>query len=1329
MLNMRLTGSALLALLAAQLVFGEEPAKHGISTSQWIQLLGQRDPRQRAQAAESLGELGPQASEAVAALAAALNDSEPNVRLQAATALGRMGASAAGSLPQLTAAVRDENEFARYAARWALGRIGVDLQVNHKGVAESDVAGFVRQLATAEAALREMDASDTAQHLSNARLVLEERIAPVTDEAAPESPDIAVPGPSELAAPDRGSSAGVSTAKDLPADEILTELKQPDSLRRLRAVRELGRLGEAAVPALIEALRAEGRVNEEFGDSIDITTAILQTLQQIGGPAAPALTQALGEDELAYRIGFTLEELGPAAKPALPALIDVVENKENDDLTRSLAADAIGKIGPAARDAVPTLIRVARDEDNQEDLRCSALLSLGHIGGAAREATPHLIQIMGEPLDFDMVRWNAAEALPKIGAPADQAVPALLALCAGKANEGLRRPAIDSLAAYGKAAGEAVPVLVSFLDHEDVYLGAAAAEALGKIGGTPHEAIAPLIRIAEHVDAHLDMQAAAAAALADIGPAAVDALIERLEAAGEHDRARAAATLARIGPRAADAVAPLTQILHNDSDKVRRYAAIALGELGPASRGAVDDLLIVLTDDDQHPQLRGTAATALGELGPVASSALDEMVRMIHDDYVPGNTRAMCALAAAKISPKAVPELMRALESDETVVRIAAARALHSIHLVSKHALPTLLACVEDHQIGFLANWTMQEIGPDAVQYLLETVRDEETDIETRRAAVEMLGDLFYGDDLHQEAAPVLIDALRNEHLRDAAEYALSSLGADSIPIVLAILDEEERLGDGDSPFCETLRSLAVELCIPTGRGGGSCLEEEMTGFAKYDDLGIYSVPPAMAGERAMESFSEKMAEPYGEEMVAPYVEETLTPIVEESAMPVAEESAAPGEESHAGSLDSSANENAGPPVDEDEGYETVKVFYGTNRMAEEETSTATPNTRQLFFPAAIAGLATMFFGLFGYIHSKARFRAIVACMGLVLTVTLAYGSFVTVSRIEQAASKPGPKYGNKHSDVVEMGVCQVSIPERHELGKLESPSVVRLEVREDPQKHVMLRYVERRDPDQFFDELRSDLGRRGDSILIFVHGYNVTFEDAARRTAQMAYDLEFAGAPMFYSWPSQGSWYRYREDEKYVELAVDHIKQFLVDVARRSQAKSIHLIAHSMGNRGLTAALREIEVDAGDRGALFNQVVLAAPDINADIFKARIAPAIVKRAEQVTMYASSNDLALAASRVFNAGGPRAGDATDGPVVVPGIETIDVSNVDDGLLGHLYYGSNRAILDDLKQILHQSRSADRRARLDAVAHGNQKYWVCRHPETANDSSPVTNHRR
>ena len=35
----------------------------------------------------------------------------------------------------------------------------------------------------------------------------------------------------------------------------------------------------------------------------------------------------------------------------------------------------------------------------------------------------------------------------------------------------------------------------------------------------------------------------------------------------------------------------------------------------------------------------------------------------------------------------------------------------------------------------------------------------------------------------------------------------------------------------------------------------------------------------------------------------------------------------------------------------------------------------------------------------------------------------------------------------------------------------------------------------------------------------MFVHGFNVSFADAARRTAQIAYDLAFGG-PGALSWP-----------------------------------------------------------------------------------------------------------------------------------------------------------------------------------------------------------------
>ena len=69
------------------------------------------------------------------------------------------------------------------------------------------------------------------------------------------------------------------------------------------------------------------------------------------------------------------------------------------------------------------------------------------------------------------------------------------------------------------------------------------------------------------------------------------------------------------------------------------------------------------------------------------------------------------------------------------------------------------------------------------------------------------------------------------------------------------------------------------------------------------------------------------------------------------------------------------------------------------------------------------------------------------------------------------------------------------------------------------------------------------------------------------------------------------------------------HLKQFLLEIVKHTQARSINLIAHSMGNRALGAALREIDLELSDEARLFNQVILAATDIDAEDFRTNIAP------------------------------------------------------------------------------------------------------------------------
>jgi esterase/lipase superfamily enzyme len=123
---------------------------------------------------------------------------------------------------------------------------------------------------------------------------------------------------------------------------------------------------------------------------------------------------------------------------------------------------------------------------------------------------------------------------------------------------------------------------------------------------------------------------------------------------------------------------------------------------------------------------------------------------------------------------------------------------------------------------------------------------------------------------------------------------------------------------------------------------------------------------------------------------------------------------------------------------------------------------------------------------------------------------------------------------------------------------------------------------------------------------------------------------------------------------------------------------------------------------------ARFHQIVLAAPDIDAGIFKTSIAPALAKASGRVTLYASSNDWALRVSRSFN-GYPRAGDASEGIVVVRPIDTIDVTAACNG---HSYIGRNGRVLHDLEVLLTTTESARDRALDVGLRHVRDVgYWV------------------
>jgi len=302
--------------------------------------------------------------------------------------------------------------------------------------------------------------------------------------------------------------------------------------------------------------------------------------------------------------------------------------------------------------------------------------------------------------------------------------------------------------------------------------------------------------------------------------------------------------------------------------------------------------------------------------------------------------------------------------------------------------------------------------------------------------------------------------------------------------------------------------------------------------------------------------------------------------------------------------------------------------------------------------------------------------------------------------------------FGEDRGHELIYGTCEVSIPRSHQPGELESPSILR-HFLERADRHVVLLGVTQMTPAQAFAEMADKLaGRPQRKAFVFVHGFNTRFEDAARRTAQIYNDVQFDGVPLFYSWPSKGNANDYSYDTNNADQSVAYLKAFLGDLAARGNFESITLIAHSMGNRALTRAFMELASDLpNEQLALFNELILAAPDLDADVFRNDIAPALAAAGSPVTLYASAKDLAMVASRQLG-GAPRAGDAHQGVVVVKGVETIDATKADTSFwgFGHGYVANSPKILHDLHGLIVSRLRAAQRGNLEEVAAEGGVYW-------------------
>jgi len=235
---------------------------------------------------------------------------------------------------------------------------------------------------------------------------------------------------------------------------------------------------------------------------------------------------------------------------------------------------------------------------------------------------------------------------------------------------------------------------------------------------------------------------------------------------------------------------------------------------------------------------------------------------------------------------------------------------------------------------------------------------------------------------------------------------------------------------------------------------------------------------------------------------------------------------------------------------------------------------------------------------------------------------------------------------------------------------------------------------VERATEDAFWQSVAESLAACPEEerdAVVFVHGFNVDFQEAAMRAAQLGFDLQVKGAMAFFSWASRGEVKMYAADEASVELDEDVIADYMSAFALKTGARRVHVIAHSRGNRAVLRAVDRIAREAERRtGVRFGQFILAAPDVDARKFQQLCA---VYRAvsERTTLYVSSRDLAVEASRWLH-DYPRAGLLP--PVMVAnGIDTVNVVNADVTLLGHGYVAEARSVISDIHALIRHGAVA------------------------------------
>jgi esterase/lipase superfamily enzyme len=363
-------------------------------------------------------------------------------------------------------------------------------------------------------------------------------------------------------------------------------------------------------------------------------------------------------------------------------------------------------------------------------------------------------------------------------------------------------------------------------------------------------------------------------------------------------------------------------------------------------------------------------------------------------------------------------------------------------------------------------------------------------------------------------------------------------------------------------------------------------------------------------------------------------------------------------------------------PVDarvagDDDAFETVSLFYGTNRRVDEKTLQM--DGKHYVSAEKIARLDKVFSG----------------------------------DRHYPFEGRDDPLTDNNH-----YGMVEVSIPKNHRRGKQEFASASKFKVTD----HIGLINIWLYENGEDFETKVKSIADQTSSkdIFVMIHGYNVTFKNAAEFYGTFIYDTNFRGLPFLYTWSSDGHTGGYSDDEDDVSWSETGFSIFMDRVwkMQKNLGGKVHILAHSMGNRLLLRHLYSIreKYDLKTTNPPFENVIFAAPDVDGTEFSDKFVRS-KHLGKQFTLYANGNDLALRASNLkhnwwrrfaFAVGlseigsADRAGTSGKKKIMSEKLDTIDLTPLKTGGLGHCDFATNPAVIQDIDGLLNSGLKVEER---------------------------------